>query len=114
TEISAGSFTMGSDKNKDSQAHDDEVPRHQVTLPAFFIGRYEVTVGQYKACVNDGVCRPANPKAIVGRDDLPVRYVSWHEAVAYCGWLELKLKSWSGAPGPLAGALGGRRDGRPW
>jgi formylglycine-generating enzyme required for sulfatase activity len=113
-EISAGKFTMGSDKTRDSQAQDDELPRHVVTLPAFFIARYEVTVGQYKACVNDSACRPGDRNAIGGRDDLPVRFVSWHEAVAYCEWLEMKLKSWSGTPMPLADALAGRRDTRPW
>ena len=114
TEISAGTFTMGSDKSKDREAYDNELPDHPVTLPAFFMARYEVTVGQYKVCVNDGICRPGDRTALSGRDDLPVVYVSWHEAVAYCGWLELKLKSWSGAPSRLAGALGGRRDGRAW
>ena len=47
-------------------------------------------------------------------ENLPTRYVTWHEAIAYCGWLELKLKAWSGMPRPLADALAGRRDGRAW
>jgi formylglycine-generating enzyme required for sulfatase activity len=113
-EIQAGLFTMGSDKSKDDQADDDELPQHRVTLPAFFIGRYEVTVGQYKACANDGGCKPDDRKALDGPDDLPVRFVSWHEALAYCGWLESKLKSWNGTPTKLAAALAGRRDGQAW
>src|SRR6185295_755461 len=40
-EIPAGAFTMGSDKNIDAQAGDNELPQHQVTLPSFFMGRYE-------------------------------------------------------------------------
>jgi formylglycine-generating enzyme required for sulfatase activity len=113
-EIPAGPFTMGSDKSKDDQAHDDELPQHQVTLPAFFMGRYEVTVGQFKACVSDGGCTAGDRKALDGTDDLPVGYVSWHEALAYCGWLEGKMRSWNRAPSAIADALGGRRDRRAW
>jgi formylglycine-generating enzyme required for sulfatase activity len=117
-EIPAGPFTMGSDRGEDEQASDDELPQHQLTLPAFFMGRYEVTVGQFKACVNDGGCKPGNLKALDGPGDLPVRYVSWHEALAYCGWLESKLKKGNGIANqlaaPLGDALSGRRDKRPW
>lgn len=91
-EIPAGAFTMGSNKSQDSQA-DDEIPQHSVSLPAYFIGRYEVTVGQYTACVQDGGCKPGDRRAVDGDDTLPVRYVSWQEALAYSRWLEGKLNS---------------------
>ena len=105
---------MGSDKSKDPQAYGDELPQRQVTLPAFFIGKHEATVVEYKACVKDGVCKPVNPGALNGPDDLPVRYVSWSEALAYCTWLEAQLKSWNGTPSSVADALAGRRDGQAW
>jgi formylglycine-generating enzyme required for sulfatase activity len=113
-EIPAGSFTMGSDRSRDREAQDNELPQHQVTLPAFLIGRYEVTVGQYEACANDGACKPGERRALIGASDAPVRSVSWDEALAYCGWLEAKLKSWKAGPRKLADVLAGRRDGRPW
>jgi formylglycine-generating enzyme required for sulfatase activity len=107
-EVPASTFTMGSDKSKDAQAFDDELPQHQVTLPGFFIARYEVTVGQFKVCTKDGGCTPGEKRALEGPDDLPVRYVSWPEALAYCAWLETKLKAWQGTPRGLADALAGR------
>jgi formylglycine-generating enzyme required for sulfatase activity len=105
---------MGSDKSKDTLAANDELPQHSAALPAYFIGRYEVTVGQYKACVSDGGCKPGDQNAVGGNDDLPVRYVSWHEALAYCRWLEAKLKSSPTTPKALADALGGRLGGATW
>jgi len=48
--IQAGGFIMGSDNEPNSQ------PKHQVTLPAFEIGRYEVTRREWQECVLDGGC----------------------------------------------------------
>jgi formylglycine-generating enzyme required for sulfatase activity len=79
------------------------------------MGRYEVTVDQYKACVEDtGGCKNANPMALKGPVDRPVRFISWDEAVEYCKWLDGKLRSWSGTPGPLAAALNGARGTPGW
>jgi formylglycine-generating enzyme required for sulfatase activity len=113
-EIPAGTFTMGSDKAKDPQADSDELPQHQVALPAFFIARYEITVGQYKTCAGDGGCRPGDAAALEGPDDFPVANVTWDEAIAYCAWLERKLKSSVVKPDRLADVLAGRREGGAW
>jgi formylglycine-generating enzyme required for sulfatase activity/uncharacterized caspase-like protein len=96
---------MGSDKKTDPDAHDDELPQHSVMLPAYWIGRYEVTVGQFKACVADGGCVPVDKRALDGPDDLPVRHVSWHEALAYCDWIDKKLRGSSATPRHIANAL---------
>ncbi|MCK5855188.1 MAG: caspase family protein, partial [Sulfurovaceae bacterium] len=51
--IKAGSYTMGSNKGDA-----DEKPRHQVNINYDFeIGKYEVTIKEYKACVADGGCK---------------------------------------------------------
>lgn len=48
-----GNFMMGRrDDGDDAQGYSDELPRHQVTLSAFQIGKYEVTNGQYAAVLN--------------------------------------------------------------
>ena len=100
-EIPAGPFTMG-----------EGADEHQVTLPAFLIGKYEVTVGQYKAYVKDtGAPAPPGP---LGADDLPVRWVSWRQGLAYCDWLDRKLRESAKTPQALADALAGRRDGQAW
>ena len=40
--VPAGEFTMGS-----NDGGDDEKPAHRVSLEAYYLDRYEVTVGQY-------------------------------------------------------------------
>ena len=51
-EIPAAPFTMGS-SSEPTLAPDNERPQHTVTLPAYFIGTYQVTVEQFTAFVQD-------------------------------------------------------------
>jgi formylglycine-generating enzyme required for sulfatase activity len=72
--IPAGSFVMGSDKGKDKEAGDDEIPQHQVTISKpFYLGRYEVTQAQWEAMMGN------NPSKFQGRNN-PVENVSWEDA----------------------------------
>ena len=72
---------------------ENESPQHPVRLDAFWFDRTEVTMAQYRRCVEsghcDGVeCEPdLNPK----RDDQPVACVDWSHAQAYCQWLGARL-----------------------
>jgi sulfatase modifying factor 1 len=50
-DIPAGTFTMGSLTDEVSRLYGDET-QHQVTLSAFKMSKYEVTVGQFKAFVD--------------------------------------------------------------
>jgi len=85
--IPPGPFLMGSDRGKDRQAFDDELPQHQVTLPGYWIGRYPVTVAQFRAFVEASGHRPQDPDSLKGPDDHPMVRVSWYDALAYCRWL---------------------------
>ncbi|MBU2547261.1 MAG: SUMF1/EgtB/PvdO family nonheme iron enzyme [Proteobacteria bacterium] len=114
-EIPAGPFLMGSDKKQDPSAYDDELPQHPVTLQGFYIGRYPVTVAQFRAFVEDSGYGPKYAEYIKGLDTHPVAYVTWHDTRAYCDWLTDRLRSWEGTPEPLAGLLrNGSGDGKPW
>ena len=94
-EVSAGPFLMGSSRATDSLAFDNELweggsaPR-TVDVPAFLIGRYEVTVAQFRAFV-DATGHTADPAALNAPPDHPVTSVSWTDALAYSRWLEKAL-----------------------
>lgn len=49
---------------------------------------HQVSTAEYAACVADGACRAADGPHASG--DLPVTGVSFHDAVAYAGWLSEK------------------------
>ena len=72
-----------------------EVPEYEINdtatpTPEFYIARYPVTVAQFRAyCDATGV----QPGDADGLDSRPVRWVDWHEALAYCDWLTKALAS---------------------
>ena len=53
-DVPAGPFLMGSNKETDSQAYDDEEPQHRVDLPGFRLSRYPITQAQFAAFVDAG------------------------------------------------------------
>jgi len=112
-EVPAGPFIMGSDKKKDPQAFDDELPQHleKSIIRPYLISRYPVTNAQFAAFVdgpegyrNDRWWTQAGrqwrgkrtgPMKYGGVYDLPnhpVVGVTWYEAVAFCRWLTERLK----------------------
>jgi formylglycine-generating enzyme required for sulfatase activity len=114
--IPPGKFQMGSPKDEEGR-FDDEGPQHEVTLTkAFYLGKFEVTRGQFRKFVEakdyrtdaekDGKgawAYDAASKMIEQRpeytwrnpgfaqtDDHPVVSVSWNDAKAFCAWLSAK------------------------
>lgn len=49
--VPGGPFEMGTDE---AWAYDNERPRHEVHVPAFFIDRFPITNGQFLAFIDDG------------------------------------------------------------
>jgi formylglycine-generating enzyme required for sulfatase activity len=77
-----GAYTMGSNSDDPS-----ERPAHGVSLSGpFAIGKYEVTVEQWNACVDAGACQrvSTDPNRTA---NTPVRDVSWDDAQQYVAWL---------------------------
>jgi len=79
--IPQGEFTMG------STGHSDEAP-HQVVLDAYYIDKYEVSNGKYRAFMK-ATQHPApaywdEPR--LNGPEQPVVGVSWYDANAYCEW----------------------------
>jgi formylglycine-generating enzyme required for sulfatase activity len=89
--VPVGEFLMGSDPAKDKRAQDEEQPQHRVYVSEFYIGRYPVTNEQYAAFVK--ATQHEVPEHWEGgeipssKENHPVVYVSWHDAVAFCQWL---------------------------
>ncbi|MBL8425263.1 MAG: SUMF1/EgtB/PvdO family nonheme iron enzyme [Candidatus Accumulibacter phosphatis] len=84
--------TRPSDKERVSQIAGYPVPDHEINdaltpTPEFYIARYPVTVAQFRAFVEATGFAIGDPDALLDPDSRPVRYVSWHEALAWCGWL---------------------------
>lgn len=52
----------------------DETPVHQVCLDGFWMGRYEVTQGQWKKIMD------SNPSRFKSGDDFPVENVAWNDS----------------------------------
>jgi len=89
--IPEGSFWMGSDPGEGVSIH--EMPRHEVTLPVYRIGKFPVTNAQYEEYVRLQE-KPVAPvlgwngrKVPDGREDNPVMGVTLDDAKGYCKWL---------------------------
>ena len=98
--VPGGAFPMGCSVG-DPGCDKDEGPSGgtQVNVAAFRIDTHEVTVAEYRTCLQAGVCpRPKDHARnkycnldAPGRDDHPINCVDWSEAVAYCDWKGLRL-----------------------
>ncbi len=53
----------------------------------FRIGRYEVSVGQWNACADDGWCQARPELADPDRQSHPMVKVTWHDAWRFARWL---------------------------
>jgi len=104
--IPAGEFAMGTNDPLAQHALQGngvafpEVPENLVTLDAYWIDKFEVSNGQYKKCVDAGVCKPpfvdytltynkyyGNPEF----DNYPVVFVNYFAAKTYCEWAGRRL-----------------------
>jgi formylglycine-generating enzyme required for sulfatase activity len=110
-DVPAGEFIMGSTKQADGMARDNEKPQRRLFLPIFSIARYPITNVQFQAFIDDGgytdkwrKCwseagwESRNVQSVTGNYayrggnilGLPNRAVSgvtWYEAMAFCNWL---------------------------
>jgi len=87
--VPAGEFTMGS-----PEGDPDEKPPHKVQTSAFFMDKYEVTVKQYAAFLQEsGGDRPAEWKTMnkTANQNRPVMGVDWADAAKYCKWAGKRL-----------------------
>src|SRR5947209_2168029 len=79
--VKGGTFYMGCDDHKYlAEEFDNEKPLHRVSVPSYYIGKYEVTLGQWRYIT--GVVPPAYIGVDYGNkdcDNCPVVKVSYDD-----------------------------------
>jgi len=95
--VPAGEFLMGSTEKSLASVRrvlegvEHEHPQHTVQLNGYWIGRYPVTVGQYRVfCAATGREMPEEPPH-GWKKTHPMENVCWDDAQAYCLWAHLAL-----------------------
>ena len=90
--IPGGAFTMGAPESEPG-SRGSERPQHQVTVPPFYLGRYPVTIDQWRAVMG------ARPHAMKIADDSfkrsarqPVVRISFDEAADFCARLSRRSR----------------------
>ena len=73
--IPAGTFMMGRYAGE-QDSYSDEDPRHEVTVPGFWMGKYELTQRQWQAVMGT---TPWS-EYVLDDPDSPAVYVSWNDA----------------------------------
>jgi sulfatase modifying factor 1 len=94
--VPAGEFTMGQDGGPL-----DQQPERKVYLDGYYLGRYEVTFGQfYRFIAATGHRKPrlagylavdSSAMHLLMQPDNPVVGVSWDDANEYCQWKKMRL-----------------------
>ena len=111
--IEGAEFDMGS-----NGGDLDEQPVRKVTVPTFEMLKTEVTIGQYVACMDVGMCSQPLDGAmgcewfVEDREDKPVNCVNWQQATDYCTWAGGRLPS--EAEWEFAARSRGQENVYPW
>lgn len=124
-DIPAGQFTMGCVDGRDNvylfdkcTEIADELPAHKVTVKAFQMGKYEVTVAEWAVCVAAGAC--SDPKYIDenwNQGKHPVTHISWDTSQIYLAWLNKRTGKHYRLPTEAEweyAARGGGNTAHPW
>ncbi|MBR1798451.1 MAG: SUMF1/EgtB/PvdO family nonheme iron enzyme [Bacteroidales bacterium] len=84
--VDGGQFTMGCNNAprgvKDT--YEANAPEHSVEVQGFYMGRFEVTRGQWRALMGEP------PSAFSGSDSLPVESCTWDEAQEFVMLLSMR------------------------
>ena len=81
--IPGGEFMMGS---PEGEGDNYEKPQHEVAVSSFYMGKFQVTQGQWKAVAGlPKIKRKLEPEPSYFKgENRPVEQVSWNDAVEFC------------------------------
>jgi formylglycine-generating enzyme required for sulfatase activity/TolB-like protein len=89
--VPGGSFLMGdppeqglSEQQRRRGREQYEQSQHKETVAPFYVGKYEVTAGEFRAFLT---ARGEKTDRVEGSDHYPTYAPSWFDAVRYCNWL---------------------------
>lgn len=98
--IPAGTYLMGSPEDEFDRKN-DEGPQREVQIAKLAVGKFEITFGEYQACLDAGACT-FDPKTELRADEsfwagasYPVMNVNMDDVRAYLDWLNSQV---DGAP----------------
>jgi len=103
--VPEGAYMMGCRNETIVGCNKDQFPYHKAVLSEFWIDQYEVTIEQFKRCVDAGVCNNDTDLQYVEHDEnqaqlcnfgtnfesLPMNCISWYGAKEYCNWIGKRL-----------------------
>ncbi|MDP4711128.1 MAG: SUMF1/EgtB/PvdO family nonheme iron enzyme, partial [Saprospiraceae bacterium] len=82
--VQGGTFTMGCTPEQGGDCDTDENYPHDVTLPTFYLGRYEITQAAWEAVMG------SNPSTRAACPTCPVETVSWNDVQEYITRLNIE------------------------
>jgi len=80
--VEGGTFMMGSD-----EYGNDAIPVHKVKLSGFYMGKFDVTIGEYKLFCSSTGRKMKDTLSPDWNDNYPIVNVSLYDAIAYAEWL---------------------------
>ena len=98
--ISGGTYQMGDHRRmiNGEEVDTNELPIHEVRVETFDMMKAEVTIKQYRMCVDSGFCSP--PPTGNGsnwsneseeKEDHPVNNISWYQLMVFASWVGARL-----------------------
>ncbi len=84
--VPAGSFFLGTENDNADDDEKEGAGPHEMNR-AYWLGRYPVTVAQYRQYLQESEVKPEDEDCQKGPANTPVVWVSQKEAESFCDWL---------------------------